>query len=144
MSCFVRADDLCRMCRTPGVGAVSCSSTGPGGHRAPGSVIHSLWWLSMALHISLVRAWWGVKEGTVRRRWWHAGGGRMGCGAVTMIHLHAVSGTIAPHSTAPMPSAWSSAWPCTRGKIRARAPVLLPPPYPGRSRLQAVEQGHAG
>ena len=40
----------------------------------------------------------------------------MRCGAATVIHLHAVSGTIAPHSTVPMPSAWSSAWPCTRGK----------------------------
>ena len=65
----------------------------------------------MALHTPVVRAWW-----TARRRPWHAGGHRMLCGAVTVIHLHAVSGTIALHSTAPMPSAWSSAWPCTKGK----------------------------
>ena len=47
----------------------------------------------------------GVVEGTTRRRRWHASGDRMGCGAATVIHLHAVSGTIAPHSTVPMPSA---------------------------------------
>ena len=108
------------------MGAVSCSSTGPGGHSAPGSVIHSLWWLSMALHTSFVRAWWGIQEGTIRRRWWHTAGDRMGCAAVTVIHLHAVSGTIAPHSTAPMPSAWSSAWPCTRGKYGLGRPSSSP------------------
>ena len=46
----------------------------------------------------------------------------MGCGAATVIHLHAVSGMIAPHSTVPMPSAWSSAWPCTTGKYRLGRP----------------------
>ena len=112
----MRADALCRAWRTPGVGAVSCSSTGPGGYRAPGFVSHSLVWLSMALHTSLVKACWGAKEGTIRRRRWHAGGDRMGCGAAAVVHLHAVPGTIAPHSTVPMPSAWSSAWPWTRGK----------------------------
>ena len=40
----------------------------------------------------------------------------MGCGAAAVIHLHAVPGTIAPHPTVPMSSAWSSAWPWTRGK----------------------------
>ena len=30
-----------------------------------------------------------------------------------------------------------------QGEVRARAPVLLSPPYPGRPRLQAAEQGHA-
>ena len=137
MSCSVGADALWRAWRTPAVGAVSCSSTGPGGHCAPAFVIRSLGWLSMALHTSLVRAWWGAKEATARRRRWHASGVRMGCEAATVIHLHAVSGTITPHSTVPMPSAW-------RGEIRARVPALLPPPYPGRSRLQAAEQGHAG
>ena len=42
------ADALCRAWRTPGVGAVSCSSTGPGGYRAPGFVSQSLVWLSEA------------------------------------------------------------------------------------------------
>ena len=60
-------------------------------------LIHSLGWLSMALHTSLVRAWWGAKEGTARRRRWHASGDRVGCGASTVIHLQAVSGTIAGH-----------------------------------------------
>ena len=112
----MRADALCRAWRTPGVGAVSCSSTGPGGYRAAGFVGHSLVWLSMALHTSLVKACCGAKEGTIRRRRWHAGGDHMGCGAAAVIYLHAVPGTIAPHSTAPMPSAWSSTWPWTRGK----------------------------
>ena len=98
------------------MGAVSCSSTGPAGHRVPGFVIHSLVWLSMALHTSLVKAWWGAKEGTACRRRWHAGGDRMGCGAAAVIQLHAVLGTITPHSTVLKPSAWSSAWPWTRGK----------------------------
>ena len=49
-----------------------------------------------ALHTSLVKACWGAKEGTIRRRRWHAGGDRMGCGAAAVIHLHAVLGTIAP------------------------------------------------
>ena len=140
----MRADALCRPWRTPGVGAVSCSSTGPGGYRAPGFVSHSLVLLSMALRTSLVSACWGARKGTVRRKWWHAGGDRMGCGAAAVIHLHAVSGTIAPDSTVPMPFAWSSAWPWTRGKYglggqasslhRTQAPPCL----------QAVEQGHAG
>ena len=64
VSCSVRADALCRAWRTPGVGAMSYSSTGPGGYRAPGFIIQSLWWLSMALHTSLVRAWRGSKGGT--------------------------------------------------------------------------------
>ena len=98
------------------MGAVSCSSTGPGGYRAPGFVSHSLVWLSTAFHTSLVKACWGAKEATIRRRRWHAGGDHMGCGAAAVIHLHAVLGTIAPHSTVPMPSAWISAWPWTRGK----------------------------
>ena len=122
MSCSVRADALCRAWRTPGVGAVSCSSSGPGRYRAPGFVSHSLVWLSMALHTSLVRACWGAKEGTARRRRWHAGGDSMSCGAAAVIHLHAVPGTIAPHSTVPMPSAWSSVWPWTRGKYVLRRP----------------------
>ena len=105
MSCSVGADALCRKWRTLGVGAVSCSSTGPGGYRAPGVAIHSLGGLSMALHTSRVRAWRGAKGGTARRRRWHAGGDCMGCCAATVIHLHAVSGTIAPHSTVPMSSA---------------------------------------
>ena len=112
----MRADALCRAWPTPGVGAVSCSSTGPRGYRAPGYSSHSLVWLSMALHTSLVKGCWGAKEGTIRTRLWHAGGYRMGCGAAAVIHLHAVPGTIAPHFTALMPSAWSSAWPWTRGK----------------------------
>ena len=140
----MRVDALCRAWRTPGVGAVSCSSTGPGGYCAPRFVGHSLVLLRMALHTSLVRACWGAKEGTVRRRRWHAGGDRMGCAAAAVIHLHGVPGTIAPHSTVPMPSAWSSAWPWDQGEIGARAPALFPPPYPGRPRLQAAEQGHAG
>ena len=112
----MRADALCRALRTPGVGAVSCSSTGPDRYRAPEFVSPSLVWLSIVLHMSLVRACWGAKEGTARRRRWHAGGDRMGCWAAAEIHLHAVPGTIAPHSTVPMPSACSSAWPWTRGK----------------------------
>ena len=98
------------------MGAVSCSSTGPGGYRALGFVSHSLVWLSTAFHTSLVKACWGAKEGTIRRRRWHAGGDRMGCGASAVIHLHAVPGTIAPPSTVAMPSAWISAWPWTMGK----------------------------
>ena len=70
----------------------------------------------MALHTSLVRACWGAKEGTARRRRWHTGGDRMGCGAAAVIDLHAVPGTIPPILIVPMPSAWSSAWPWTRGK----------------------------
>ena len=105
----MRADALCRAWRTPGVGAVSCSSTGPGGYRAPGFDSHSLVRLNMAFHTSLVKACRGAKDGTIRRRRWHAGGDRMGCGAAAVIHLHAVPGTIAPYSMVPMPSAWSSA-----------------------------------
>ena len=116
VSCSVRADALCRARRTPGVGAVSGLSTGPGGYRAPGFVGHSLVWLSTALHTSVVRACWVAKDGTARRRRWHAGGDHMGCGAAAVIHLHAVRGTIAPHSTVPMLAVWSSAWPWTRGK----------------------------
>ena len=112
---FVSADALYRAWRTLGEGAVSCSSTSPGGYRAPGFIIHSLWWLSIALHTSLVRAWRGAKGQTARRRRSHARGDRMGCRAATVIHLHAVSGTIAPHSIFPMPSAWNSAWRCTEG-----------------------------
>ena len=48
LSCSVRADALCRVWRTPGVGAVSCSSTGSGGYCAPGIIMHSLGWLSIA------------------------------------------------------------------------------------------------
>ena len=69
------------------MGAVSRSSTGPGGYRAPGFVGHSLVWLSTAFHTSLVKACWGAKEGTIRRRRWHAGGDLMGCGAAAVIHL---------------------------------------------------------
>ena len=98
------------------MGAVSCSSTGPGGYRTPGFVGHSLVWLRMALHTSVVRACWGAKEWTARRRRWHAGSDGMVCGAAAVIHLNAVPGRIAPHSTVPMPSAWSRAWPGTRGK----------------------------
>ena len=112
----MRADALCRAWRTPGTGAVSYLSTGSGAYRAPGFVSHSLVWPSMPLHMSLVRGCWGAKEGTARRRRWHAGGDRMGCGAVAAIHLHAVPGTIAPHSTVPLPLAWSSARPWTKGK----------------------------
>ena len=36
------------MLPTPGVGAVSCSSTGPGGYQLPGVAIHSLGCLSRA------------------------------------------------------------------------------------------------
>ena len=64
----MRADALCRAWRTPGVGAVSCLSTSPGGYRAPGFVTQFLVWLSMAFHTSLVKACWGAKEGTIRRR----------------------------------------------------------------------------
>ena len=105
------------------MGAVSCSSTSPGGYRAAGFVSHSLVWLSMALHTSLVRAWWAAKDGTARRRRWHAGSECMSCGAAAVIHLHAVPGTITPHSTVPMPSAWSSAWPWTRGKYGLGRPL---------------------
>ena len=116
VSCSLGADTLCRAWRTTDVGAVGCSSTGPGVYRAPGFIIHSLGWLSMALHTSLVRAWRGAKGGAARRRRWLASGDRKGSGAARVIRLHASSGTIAPHSTVSMPSAWSSAWPCTRGK----------------------------
>ena len=95
----MRANALCRAWRTLGVGALSCSSTGPGRYHAPRFVSHSLVWLRRALHTSLVRACLGAREGTVRRRRWHAGGGGMGCGAAAVIHLHAMSGTIAPQST---------------------------------------------
>ena len=67
-----------------------------------GVTIHSLGWLSMALHTSRVRAWPGAKGRNARRRQWHAGGDRMGCRTAAVTHLHAVSGTIAPHSTVPM------------------------------------------
>ena len=97
----MRADALRRAWRTLGVGAMSCSSTGPGGYRAPRFVSHCLVWLSMALHTSLVRACWGAKEGTARRRRWHTGGDRMGCGAAAVYHLHAVPGMIAPHFHVP-------------------------------------------
>ena len=53
------------------MGALSCSSTSPGGYRAPGVAIHSLEWLSMALHTSLVGVWWGARGGTARRGRWH-------------------------------------------------------------------------
>ena len=147
MSCSVRADALCRGWRTPGVGAVSRSSTSPGGHGAPGFVIHFLGWLSMALHTFLLRAWWRVKEGTARRRRWHASGDRMGCGAATVIHLHAVSGPIAPHSTVPMPSPWSRAWPSTRGKYGLGRPssslhrTQAAPAYRLRSRATPGRSG---
>ena len=64
----MRDDALCRAWRTPGEAAVSCSSTGPGRYRSTVFVSHSLVWLSMALHTSLVRACWEAKEGTARRR----------------------------------------------------------------------------
>ena len=105
MSCSVGADALCKTWRTPGVGAVSCSSTGPGRYRVPGVAIHYLGLLSMAAHTSRVRAWRGARGGTARRRQWHAGGDCMGCGPAAVIHLHAVLGTIAPHSRVPMSSA---------------------------------------
>ena len=116
VNCAVGGDALCRMWRTPGVGAVSCSSTGSGRYRAPGAVIHSLGWLSRDRHTSHVRTWRGAKGGTVRQRQWHASGSCIGLRAVAVIHLHAVSGTIAPHSRVPMPSACGRACPCTRGK----------------------------
>ena len=78
--------------------------------------MQSLQWPSRARHTSRVRAWRGAKGGTIRRRQWHAGGNRMGCGVLAVIHRHAVSGTMAPHSTVPMPSVWSKACPCARGK----------------------------
>ena len=93
---------------------------------------HSLWWLSMALHTSLMSARRGAKEGTARRRRWHAGGDGMGSEAATVIRLHAVSGTIVPHSKVLMRSAWSSAWPCTRGKYG------LGRPSSSLHRIQAV------
>ena len=105
MSWSVSADALCGAWRTLGVGAVGCSSIGLGGYRAPRVVIQSVGWLSRARHSSPVRAWRGAKRGTVCRRWWHAGGDRIGCKAVAVIHLHAVSGTIASQFTVPMPLA---------------------------------------
>ena len=56
----------------------------------------------------------------------------MGCGAAAVTHLHAVSGTIAPHSAVPMSLASSSAWPCTRGKYG------LGRPSSSRHRTQAA------
>ena len=47
----------------------------------------------------------GGRELLEYRRRWHASGDRMGCGAAAVIHLHAVSGTIAPHSMVSMSSA---------------------------------------
>ena len=105
MSCSLGAYALCRTWRTPGVGAVTCSSTGPGVYRAPGVANHSLMWLCMALHTSRVRAWWGAKGGGAHRRRRQAGGDRMGCRGAAVTHLHAVSGTMTPLSTVPMSSA---------------------------------------
>ena len=64
----------------PGFGGRELFEHRSGGRRSPGFVIHSLGWLSMALHTPLVRAWWGAKEGTARRRRWHSGGDCIGCG----------------------------------------------------------------
>ena len=105
LSCSVGADALCRTWQTPGVRAVSRSSTGSGGYPVPGVAIHSLGWLNRARHTSGVRAWRGAKGGTVCRRRWHASGDLMGCEAAAVIHLHAVSGAITPHSTVLMSSA---------------------------------------
>ena len=125
------------------MGAVSCSSTGPGGYRAPRFVSHSLVGLSTAFHTSLVKACWGAKEGTIRRRRWHAGGDRMGCGAAAVIHLHAVPGTIAPHFHGPHALGVEQRLVLDQGEIGARAPLSFLPPDPGGPRLQAAEQGHA-
>ena len=100
----------------PGCGGRELFEHRPPRYRAPGFVSHPLVRLSMALHTSIVRGCSGAKEGTARRRRWHAGGDRMACGSAAVIHLHAVRGTIVPHYTVPMPSAWSSAWPWTRKK----------------------------
>ena len=89
----------------PGRGGRDLLKYGPGGYRVPGVAIHTQRWLSRALHTTRVRAWQGAKRGTARRLRWYAGGGRMGCRAAAVIHLHVVSGTIAPHSTVPMSSA---------------------------------------
>ena len=68
VSCSVGADAVCRTWRTPGVGAVSCWSTGSGGYRVPRVAILSLQWLSKALHMPRLRAWRGAKGKTARRR----------------------------------------------------------------------------
>ena len=125
------------------MGAVSCSSTGSGGYRAPGFLSHSLVWLSTAFHTSLVKACWGAKEGTIRRRRWHAGGDRMHCGAAAVIHLHAVLHDRPPFH-GPHALGVDQRLALDQGEIGARAPLSFLPPYPGGPRLQAAEQGQAG
>ena len=127
----MRGDALCRAWRTPGVGAVSCSSTGPGGYRAPGFVSHSLVWLSMAFHTSLVKACWGAKEGTICRRRWHAGGDRMGCGTAAVIHLHAVRARSPPIPRSPCPRHGAAPGPGPGGNKGSSA-HLLPYTVPRR------------
>ena len=140
----MRADALCSAWRTPGVGAVSCSSTGPGGYRAPGFVSHSLVWLSMAFHTFLVKACWRAKEGTIRRRRWHAGGDRIGLWGGRCDPPARRAGHDRPPFHDPHALGLEERPALDQGGIGARAPASFLPPYPGGPRLQAAEQGHAG
>ena len=82
----------------------------------PGFVSHSLVWLSMAFHTSLVKACWGAKEGTIRRRRWHAGGNRMGCGGGRCEPPARRAGHDRPPFHGPHALGVEHAWPWNRGK----------------------------